>query len=273
MNAEFPRQDPAITTRMAERLVRIVALRKRHDELALATPAPNSSAAADAPHPVGALVWILATQAWAVASDHALAWYELLTKAQAQPMRAHASLLRGALEGAVTTRYLVDPSLGAAQRLERAAAVQLADHHDRANFERASGFARKKLEPPAKHAQERSSDFRKRMKKLGVSRIDMWGYTRLCEHYATHRWLYPVLSGMAHGKSWTLLVSQLDDPVKLPGLHDGGIGRESANDQLSLMATMSVMQTLEVSLEEIGHYAGHGLAEWEPPTDTAGRRG
>jgi hypothetical protein len=257
-------QDPQATASLVKSLAEVTRLRAHYHALVQADFSSASAAATDAEHPIGLLVWVLATQSWAVASDHAMAWYELLTKAQAQPMRAHGTLLRGVIESAVTCRYLVDPAADQPERRRRAAALQLDDYRERANFERSSGIDKRRLNRPAKHATERTADFIGAMKSLGVAKIDQPKMTTLCARYSAGAWLYQLLSAFAHGKPWALLGSELSDiTVPLPPGTRGGY--VTARDDLSVLGTMYAMEALAQALDELDSYR-------RDPADTDLRR-
>lgn len=250
---DHERQDPRITEQLVQALSRVEPLRARYHVIATHGAAPGSAMAVDLAHPLGDHVWTQATQGWAVGSDHALAWAELLTKAHAHPMHAHASLLRGGLEGAVTCRYLVDPSLDHAMRLRRAANLQLADLQERAKWERSTRIDKRTFTPPAKRASARVTDLAAEMKQAGVVREDPWGMTTRFRHYSKGEWLFQMLSALAHGRSWSLLASELSKAsVPLPPGPPGGLVR--ARDDLSVLGTVAMVNALHRALAELETY-------------------
>lgn len=251
-------QDPHITAQLVRHLAEVEPLRERYGVLIRKEPAPGSPASADlaGPRYVADLPWVLSTQAWVVASDHALTWHALLTEAHAQPMRAHGTLLRGVIENAVITRYLVDPAADQGERFRRAAAFQLLDHRERAKFERSTGIDTVAARPPAKHAADRAKDLIAEMHRLGIAKVEPPKYTTLCGRYSAGEWIYQLLSAFAHGKPWALMVSELSEVVDVPDRPWSRGGLVTANDTLSLSATVHAMKALKEALSDLYRYVG-----------------
>src|SRR5439155_24421457 len=88
-------------------------------------PEPGSRAAADATIPHARWVITYAGLAVGSAADHILAW-KLVADGGLIPIYAPMTLLRGALEAAVTARWLVDLRPTAEERVGRGIAAQLA---------------------------------------------------------------------------------------------------------------------------------------------------
>lgn len=228
-------------------------LGSRYEALVAAGPIPGSRAADDFARPLGDLVWYQATGALVAGNDHAIAGYELLATAHLQPMRAHASLLRGALEGAVTCCYLVERSADQGERLRRACALQFEDYSDRADFERSGGIDKKILPPPAKHASFRRTKLVQDMKRHGIARNPMAGMTALSKKYAGGAWVYQILSAFAHGRAWGLLVSDLAKVADRdePGTRGATV---MARDDVTIALTTMTMKTLTTAMGELEDY-------------------
>jgi hypothetical protein len=81
-------------------------------------------------------------------------WQRLLTGGW-QPFAAHMTLIRGAMEGAVACRWLIDPWQDSAERIRRGVALLLDDCGNRRDFERDFGIDPAAIKPPAKSAADR----------------------------------------------------------------------------------------------------------------------
>ena len=111
-------QDPEITRAIFDTLSAIDRLSERHQELARSTGARGSQRLADEARSAGLghEVWDLAMDQIASGIDHLIAWRALI-EAGVQPAFAHLTLLRGAMEAAVTARWLLagtSPTSGSA---------------------------------------------------------------------------------------------------------------------------------------------------------------
>jgi hypothetical protein len=116
--------DETVDPRMAEAWRRVFARaaesRARLAAIVVADAQPvGSLRELDQRDPRGRFVYELAATAIGVATDHLEAWRELRQEAHCQPMWAHASILRGALETSCVCRWLVDPSKSSSERVRR----------------------------------------------------------------------------------------------------------------------------------------------------------
>lgn len=76
--------------------------------LAREAVAPGSNASKDASVPLGHHVRILAIDHLSTGLEHLVMWRRLLMSG-VQPNAVHMTLIRGAMEGAVNCRWLIDP--------------------------------------------------------------------------------------------------------------------------------------------------------------------
>ncbi len=110
-------------------------IHSQHNALARTGPAPGSRAARDNRIRLGQMAWHLALPASTIGVDHLVAWRMLRLNAGIQPVFAHFTLIRGAIEGTAIARWLCDPKIDGPTRIRRAAGVQLADYKQRLAFE------------------------------------------------------------------------------------------------------------------------------------------
>lgn len=147
--------------------------------------------------------------AFAIGLDHLLSWRHLRTVARLQPTFAHLTLIRGAMEGMVMAKWLLDPDISARVRCARAAAAQLDDYRQRRAYE---GRLRipPRLSRPARSAAQRMTALERLMRRQGVERIAMPKITELFAMYAAPsdtghgETVYRVISAVAHSKVWSL---------------------------------------------------------------------
>lgn len=252
----------------SEVLGAIDALGARCQEITHLGAAEGSLAMSDRALPLGQLALELASVSWSIGADHVIAWHRLLTRGLAQPMAAHITLARSAIEGAVMCRWLLDPGLDAEERRWRGAAAQLEDHRQRHLFEVAAGIDKMQREPPAMSGAQRRAELEARMRQASVRsrgrepRVpDM---TTLYRDYALPdapgrgEWLYRGLSGFAHGKQWSALLGDIGRVREIAGIPGAQIARFTSNDQLTLLAARSSIGALERALAELASYAGRG---------------
>jgi hypothetical protein len=243
-------------TRLAAAMEPLEGLHAAHQELAQAGPAEGSVAARDEARPEGHRIWLIANQMWESAMEHALAWRQLLVKAQYQPRSAHYTLLRATFEGIVTSRYLIDQNVSQAVRISRACAQQLEDWRQRRAFEDRAGSELKAPEPPAKRASERMVDLRKSMTASGIIEIKAAHVTDLFDSHGDGQWLYRVLSAHAHGLEWSLMSGSIEEVPNAKPRPGSGAAIVSASDSITLGVTELAVMRLNNSLDELRAYAG-----------------
>ncbi|HVM31464.1 MAG TPA: hypothetical protein VM305_11920 [Candidatus Limnocylindrales bacterium] len=251
----------------ADTLVRVPALVDRYASLIEAGRATPSPATDDVAYPAGRSVWDMATAAWQSGGDNLLAWHHLLVTATVQPHAAQYTLVRGALEGAVTCRWLTDPYVAPERRRLRGAAAQLEDFAERRKFEESIGAGPFVL--PAKSGADREADFKDLLIEQDMvpeERMDDFrtmGITDRCKHYALvsgrdGSWLYRVLSAYAHGMQWPLLAfGQIVEQIEAPS-GDGKLVKLTARDGPVNAATIVAFMALDRALAELTWYAGRG---------------
>lgn len=258
----------AVLSDVAATLSGIDALRTDAQALSRAGPAVGSTAGREVnlKPPIGEMALVHASTAWFLGADHVIAAHRLLAKAKTQTMAAHATLARSAIEGAVVTRWLMEPGLDAVERRWRGAAAQLEDHRQRMLFERAAGLEDIPRPPPAKSGRYRLDELSGRLKASGLwarhgSRPTMPEVTRLFSDYAVPaapgrgEWIYRALSAFAHGKQWGALLGEIHEREALPGT-SLKTARMGAGDQLALAAARITMVVLERALVELAVYLG-----------------
>jgi hypothetical protein len=150
-------QDPRITAKLAETLAQAPILFDRLTATSRAGAQAGSDAATDEASPLGHHVR-MAIDHLMTGLDHLVMWHRLLT-AGVQPYASHITLIRGAMEGAVTCRWLIDPREDSAERVRRAVALLLEDYGNREDFERDFGIA-EAIKPPAKTAADRRTELK-----------------------------------------------------------------------------------------------------------------
>jgi hypothetical protein len=265
MATDSDRQDPKITARLLRSLAAVPELFARINALQLAGLSPQSEAAKDAELPpgddkVGQHVAFLATQHLSNGIQHLLAWHELF-KAETQPIAAHLTLVRGAVEGAVLCRWLVDPGNDSAERLRRGAALQLEDYRHRLCFEEDWGISADAF-PHGKAGAARREDLRRVCDKAGIVPPKVPGWMDLAGMYADFRtpdigrgW-YRLLSGYTHGMEWPLLFVTNVDVEGAPEVPGGLLKNISANDNMAAAATEHAVRITRTALDELADYEG-----------------
>ena len=165
--------------------------------LARKGPAEGSMAISDAHIAERHRIWTLANQAWLNGTEHVNTWRLLLVGAKFQPAAAHYTLLRGALEGLVTCRWLIDGRVSASERIARACAFRLEDLRQRKNLEHELPDLPAPISP-GKTAHERIAELRRSMAANGIVEV---GFPSAVDRFDTHgdgAWAYRILSAYAH---------------------------------------------------------------------------
>lgn len=201
-----------------------------------------------------------------------MAWRNLTT----QPMAAHATLARAALEGAVTCRWLIDPTIDREERRWRGAIVELEDRRQRRSWEAALGLDKISREPPAQSGAARYDEHVASMKAEGLWDIHRVrpapspdtpppapGMTELFANYALvlargqGEWFYRTLSAFAHQRSWAnVFLGEGTSMQSMPGVHGVSTGQYTSADMMTLKFATATMSALEVALRELQNYQG-----------------
>ena len=119
--------DPAILVRLRHALASLDDLERRRESALRKPTEPSSLAAIDAALPDGRYVTIYAGQSSSAAIDHLRAW-RLLVNGPEIPVRAHLTLLRGALvDRSVDSRTRVGRGIATRRASRRATASRLSN--------------------------------------------------------------------------------------------------------------------------------------------------
>ena len=175
----------------------------------------SSDAARDSAVRNGSLAWSFGAAALQVGFDHLRAWRHLHASGM-QPPFAHWTLLRGAVEGAVVTRWLCSAST-TNERRARGIGAQLADFGQRQGFEARVVATMPKVAAPRVSAHERISRLRAEADADGLHGERLPGPTSLVTSLAPPaelsgakvdaEVLYRILSAFAHAKMWAMPVA------------------------------------------------------------------
>jgi len=250
-------QDPLVTAKLAEVLAQAPVLFDRLTATSRAGAQPGSDAATDEATLLGHHVRIMAVDHLMTGLDHLVMWHRLLT-AGVQPYASHITLIRGAMEGAVTCRWLIDPREDSAERVRRGVALLLEDYGNRDDFERDFGIA-DAIKPPAKTAADRRAELKAARIAAKIRSTEAPKMTTLFGGYiglppARGRAVYRLLSAWAHGKQWKGMTAKfevVEGAVAVPG---GKLVKVTAHDDLSLNLTTLGMMTATRALNELDAY-------------------
>ena len=253
-------QDPLITARLAEVLAPAPMLFDRLGVLARAAGVPGSKASEDASMPLGHHVRILAVDHLSTGLEHLVMWRRLLMSG-VQPNAVHMTLVRGAMEGAVNCRWLIDPRRDDTERVRRGVAMLLDDYANRRGFEKDFGISPDAITPPAKSGADRYTELKVERGTAGIGRITMPDMTTLFGGYigltpARGRAMYRLLSAFAHGKQWKGLTADFEEADSAADFPGGRVVRVTANDDVSLAMTTLGARTAATALDELEAYCG-----------------
>ena len=113
-----------------------------------------------------------------------------------------------------------------------------------------------------KTGAQRYVDLLKARKAAKIEEVEVLNYTDMFGLYAGYRTpcpgraMYRLLSGWAHGMEWpqgTAKLEAMKDGPKVPG---GGVGRLSANDEMSATYTAIAVRLARTALHELMTYRG-----------------
>ncbi len=253
-------QDPRITAGLASTLAQAPVLFDQLHALTLSGPSDGSEAAAAIGPPLAHHSAILSADHLSTGLEHLVTWNRLLLGG-VQPYASHITLVRGALEGSVTCRWLVDPRADAAERTRRGVALLLDDYKNRADFERDFGIPPEAIKPPAKSGADRAKELQTERDAAGIGRIDVPRMTARFGGYlglepAFGRAIYRLLSAYAHGRQWKgLTVTHVlsDAPPDATGAREAKV---TANDDMSLPLTVLGIKNASTALAELHAYFG-----------------
>lgn len=253
-------QDPRITARLAQILAQAPIMLDRLGATARAGTSPRSPAAEDAISQLGHNTRIMAIDHLSTGIEHLVVWHRLLA-AGVQPYATHMTLIRGALEGAVTCRWLLDPPRDSAERVRRGVAVLLEDYGNRRGFERDFGIDPEAIKPPAKSGAERYKELQAERDAAKIGPIKVPSMTYRFGGYVglqpgPGRAIYRLLSAYAHGKQWKGLTAKFQVVEEGAEVRGGRLVKVTANDDMSVMLTALGMKTARIALDELQAYCG-----------------
>jgi hypothetical protein len=268
-HGESEDQDPGISARLIAAVSEVPTLWELWLAVVRADSTPQSEAAKDAAHPLGQHVPILAGTHLSNGLEHLLSWHRLLMPPTPQgfpvqgwqPLAAHVTLIRGCIEGAVMCRWLVDPKADSPVRIQRGVALLLDDYRNRRAWENDRGMGDADF-GKGKNAAQRHEDLRKARDDAKIEEVPVLNYTDLFGLYAGYRApsggraMYRLLSAWAHGLQWPMATANfvpIEDGPKVPG---GGVGRFSANDEMSAVYTSVAVRLAKAALHELMAYRG-----------------
>ncbi len=268
--ADHTQMDPEASAELHRAVARSVAIHERAQRK-IGDPRPGSPAAADAVIPHARWIITSANMAVGVAADHLFAW-KLIVDGRQIPVYAPMTLLRTALEGAVLTRWLVDPRPGALERVSRGVAAQLDDYDERRKFE-TSVKARAKteglLEPlppsaPGKSGADRLAELITARDDAGIPAIKQPGSTDLMMRFGAPDYrdvssLYRLVSAFAHAKPWALHATSVG-PTSPSGTQGIQGGQVTANDDVIIGTTDLVAGIVETAIGDLERYLGIGTS-------------
>lgn len=255
-------QDPMITARLAQVLAKAPILFDHLGATARVGIVPGSPASEDATSELGHHARILAMDHLATGLEHLVIWHRLLTGGS-QPFATHMTLIRGAMEGAVTCRWLIDPRQDSAERVRRGVALLLEDYGNRRDFERDFGIEPAAIKPPAKSGADRYKELQaeRDVAKIGPIKVPSMtyrfgGYSHL--EAGLGRAIYRLLSAYAHGKQWKGLTTKIQVVEAAAEVRGGKVVKVSANDDMALMLTSLAMKVATSAVDEVDAYCGLG---------------
>lgn len=271
-------QDPLFTRALTGVLTEIWPQRDRYEELRRGGPVAGSEAKIDDAKAVSRFALEFARQQWIMGSDYLVAW-DLILKAGRLPSFAHAALLRQALEGAVTARWLMEPGIDPAERCRRGALIQRRDYQDRLQWEDATATAGIVVPGRARTARARLDELAEQLKTADVvlpphARISLtrlftkyvmdhpsYGWSRLPTQEFPWRFdgrgLYSALSGVAHNRHWAMAAFSAHTRM---GVAAGVTGSQNVvvtgSDGIRLLFTATAVATSGTALHEMLAYCG-----------------
>ena len=235
-----------------------------------AGPAPKSQARKEAARPLGQYVSILAGQHLSAGIDQLHTWHRLLTPVLTpmgrlevfEPIAAHLTLIRGAIEGAVMCRWLVDPRVEAATHIQRGLALMIEDYRNQRAWEYDRGIAPDAFVAPGRTGAQRHQDFVTARRDAKIEDVEVPNFVDLCGLYAglqsaCHgRAWYRLLSANAHGYQWGSMAVVLEEVEGAPEIPGGRLRMTSANDEVAVTATGLAVRAAKIALGEYAAYEG-----------------
>jgi hypothetical protein len=252
--------DPTYLAAIRRELEDLDDLWQRREAALRAPMVADSLASIDDALPDARFVSIYAGQSSADALDDLTTW-RTLANGPLIPMRAHLTLLRGALEAADRCRWHVDATVDAGTRVGRGMAGRRDDQDERRRFEESKEHDPPLPRPPrGMTAVERLAalDDPNAIAKREAAGVRTVGYTdttSLMRAYGHERW-FRLSSGLAHGKEWALAAGHLDRSTDPPLREKVGHGSFSASEPVALALTQVAMAAVRTAVEDLESYVG-----------------
>lgn len=221
--------------------------------------ADRRAAPGPADRPLGRHPLILATIALNVAADHLRTWVTVM-RVGPMPTYSGYTLLRGAIETAALSRWLVDPDLTPAERVARGVAALLEDYRQRRTFEAAFGSPDERTS--GKSGAGRLAELITDRDTAAIPVLQVPGASDMLLRYGPvdvdddkprgRDWPYRVASAFAHGLSWSLLVSELGQAAMVGDAIR--VGRVSVNEGLLWLVAQKSADGVELAVEDLEAY-------------------
>lgn len=254
--------DPETTAEIIRLLAGVDEIWRRREAVLRRSPARGSLAVADAALPDARFVSIFAGQALGSAVDDLHAW-RLLIRCGEIPLWAHFTLLRGALEGAVRCRWLVDSRVDCGVRVGRGYATRHDDQEERKKWSTSVAAIRgpiPRTTPGALSAAEQLTrlddpETIREREKAGVQSVGFANTTTLMTRYGLEPW-YRLASGGAHAKEWALAATDLRQAPDHPSTAAVRHGVVAASAPVALALTSVAVRAVWSALEDVEAYQG-----------------
>jgi hypothetical protein len=211
------------------------------------------------------MAWHLGVPAASIALDHLLAWRALRMDARIQPSFAHFTLVRAAMEGVAVARWLTEALIDSAERVRRAAGVQLADSRQRRAYEEQANF---QPGPEGRTATQRIAALERLLRRTGCAATTMPSATVLFGLYVftgedkrlRGEQFFRLISAISHGKVWSLFgISDVGDVISVE--HARRAAPVSAHDELAFTATGLAMRLASAAVRDIERYGTVPVAD------------
>lgn len=220
--------------------------------------AKDSNAAVDQDRfdEVGSYPWVFAGQVLEVAVDHAETWRQLL-ESHGMPRYAHLTLLRAALEAAVTARWLIS----AATTEGRVAAAASMLEEVLVDWERLVDSFPGKVAPDSSAVYTNAlGEFRAQVVVAGLQTKRPPPTSDRVRDFGVHPgqktdWIFRMLSAPAHGSTWSVSLGEFGDEVE-PLVRGAKTVRVRAHPLLASNATSIVLATLTAAVTDFERYVG-----------------
>jgi hypothetical protein len=237
--------------------------------VALSPAEPGSRAATDALGMAEGSGAAYAGQNISMALDHLGAWRSLLL-ARLVPGFAHMTLLRAAIEGSATARWLLE-SDSTGERSRRAAVFRLEDLRHRRSFEaeierlgreealeRGEVYEPTKWEGKARSGAQRYDDQLAAMNAADIKNEPPPALTSLVDTFGPGAYVYRLTSAFAHRREWAFSISDELDRVEDTGLAGTGAIQVEASPEWALEITVIAVEQIELALAALEAHLGRG---------------